>query len=181
MDKDYDYDEDIKIDIYNLHLAWSRHSEDVIKYGELWADQIALREHHDDKLLRLKDELKEEAARVGNDIRKNWKQHDLPKAPTDKFVESWVLLQESYREKLKEIYKTREELIELKTTENKLKMVYFDFCQNQKAALDNEVRLHISGYFSEPYVNDEDRGKINADNDLEEQHFGMQSRSRTKN
>ena len=144
-----DYIEDIKIDIYNLEKEWQSHPSKVVQYGDLWADQTKIKEIQQEKCDRLKEELKEERARLENHLRYKWKDYDFPKLPAAGSTESWCITQESYKAKQKELYEAKEVLIEESVKERKLKTAYYAFSINHKESLENETRLFLNGYFSE--------------------------------
>lgn len=148
------YKEDVKIDIYNLHEEWEKQPSLSEKYGDLYASAISDREHNELIVERKKDELKEEYARLDNEIRSNYKEYNFKAKPTDAGIKCWIIIQDSYKAKQKEIYDATKELIMKREQENKLKAVYYSF-QDRKSALEGCARLYLSGYYSGLKVDEE--------------------------
>lgn len=184
------YEEDVKIDKYNLDELWQEHPSKVWKYGKLWARQTAIMNKQQDKCDRLQDKLKEVYAKLENKLRFSWKEYGFLKPPAAGAVDSWCIVQDEYKEKQREIYENKNILVDERERDNKLKFAYYTVSSNQKTALENEVRLYLREYYSDlkeedhsSFQNKEYDGNRNNSNytrqsELPESNSGMKPRKK---
>lgn len=135
------YENDIKIDEFQLDREWIKQSTLFMKYAKEAADA-------DSKRKRAKEKLEVTRAEVDLDYRK-----DPPEGlkVTEKVIEGLVKTDERY-EKAFEEYQTAE-------YEYSILSAAVRAIEQKKSALENLVKLQLGGYFSEPKeeVNNEEK------------------------
>ena len=130
------YSEDLTIDKNNLDGEWLNQPKLVLKYGTALAQQERVVKKLEEKLKTLRSELINRATsepdkHLGKGIK-----------PTGATIEAYYRTHKEYKKQKKEVHD--EEL------ERDLIQVAYSAIQHRRGALDNLVRLHGQGYFSEP-------------------------------
>lgn len=132
------YKEDARIDITALELEWLEQAELAAKYGREWAlakKKVAILEQKE-KVLRSKL------------IRKAYEE------PTERLGQPKASAQtaEAYFRSHKKHIKLKQELIDAQYELDLIEVAKNEISFTRKAALENEVKLHIADWFAGPNV-----------------------------
>ncbi len=150
------YQEDLRINKYELEDLWEDHQDRFINWSDQYADAIEKRdlkkEQLDYETNIWKEKFEQVKADLDLDIRINWQdKYELPKAPTESMVSQVMLSQPEFKEVNRtmrdKIHELKLELIELDLKVNKLKGAKEAF-EHRKMAMDNLTRLMLGGYYS---------------------------------
>lgn len=128
--------EDRKIDIYNLHREAQLYPSLVGKWGERFAEAKDEKRRVDRKLELRKAEIEAE-------VRKNpqgygWEES---KSPTEKFINSAVILQDEYEEVFEETLQAQKNIDLLSSAVNEMAA--------KRSSIKYEVELFLAGYYSD--------------------------------
>ena len=134
MNKEINYEEDVKIDPDALDVEWLNQCSLMKKYGEHQADT---RKEMDDT----KEMLDVVKAKLDMRIRLEPEKYGVLKV-TESAIQSTILLQEEYREANEEFSNAK--------YENDVALAVVRAIEQKKTALENLVRLLQSSYFAGP-------------------------------
>jgi len=134
VDKELDYEKDVKIDPNSLERCLIDQAELNGKWTTAWA--IATKERD-----RAKEELEVIRSELSQKARGSWEILGFPKSPTDSMVKEWVPIQKEYREA--NFY-----LIEANFKVSVLSGARQAF-DHRARALSDLVKLYLSGYYAD--------------------------------
>jgi hypothetical protein len=137
-----DYQNDLIINENKLDEEWLRQPSMAMDYSAELAQAIYDRN-------RAKENLDVIEASLDRDARNDPPPAGLGK-PTETAIKSWIKLQDSYREALLAYHDCD---LRVNLTQGGANAIQ----QQKKAALENLVKLHLAGYFSEPSIGGEGR------------------------
>lgn len=129
------YREDIFIDKNQLDIEWEKQSSLFFKYAEEHTNALAKRD-------RLKNELEVVKAEVFADIKKNWKEYEFTKKPTDGEARNEVEINIDVQEINAELIEANKEVNILASAKAAL--------EHKKKALESLTSLWIQGWFADP-------------------------------
>jgi hypothetical protein len=130
-----DYKNDLEISFHDLEDHWKRQGTLYMKWGELHANSIRLRDRAKEKLEVLK-------AEKGAYIRDFWSEEDYSKPLTVDGVKDWVANNDEVKGAVSDL---------IKATENmNLMGVAKGAFEHKKKALEMLTQLYLIGYFSKP-------------------------------
>lgn len=131
---EFDYDQDLSIDLFNLEFEWAEHPRLTMKYSKESALANKRAKLADERVKTLRSQLVKEAnsnpSVMGKDVK--------PTAPN---VEAYYRDHPDYKE-------VKKACIEAEYYADLMTGVVFAF-QARKSALENEVKLHLQEYNSE--------------------------------
>jgi hypothetical protein len=150
-----DYQNDLLINEHKLDEEWITQPSKMMSYAAELAQAIFNRN-------RAKENLDVVEASLDSDARQEPTPAGLGKA-TETAIKNWIKLQETYREALEAYHDTDLEVNLLQGAVNAF--------NHRKAALENLVKLFLSGYWSEPGLGDDgkkirERGEERVRDDL---------------
>jgi len=137
VDKELDYEEDVKIDPNSLEKCLIDQADLYGKWTTAWA--IAVKERD-----RAKEELEVVRSELSRKARSDWEIFGFPKSPTDSMVNNWVPAQKDYRE-------INFYLIEATFKANVLAGAKQAF-EHRVRALSDLVKLYLSGYYADERI-----------------------------
>lgn len=144
MTEEFNYKEEVKIDLDNLHLEWNKQTHLYQKYSEEYARLVKVKKKTEERLDIVKAEL-------DKDIRRNPVKFGVllyedskgnTKPPTETMISNAILLQEKYQD-------ANNNVIEAEYEVNVMKGVVKSF-EQRKDGLTEEARLWGAGYYSTP-------------------------------
>jgi len=127
-----EYQDDLKINIRQLHREWKEQPAKFAKWGEKWADAVAERDRISRELELLNIEYDTEARQNADEI--------FPKKPTETAISNWI---DSHGD----IQDLKRDLIEANRIVNHYSIAKTAF-QHRTKALENEVKLYLADYYS---------------------------------
>jgi len=130
------YEQDLQIDPHGLEKEWMDQPRRMFLYAERLAE--AERERN-----RAKEHLDVTEAQLDKIARSDPAPADLPKS-TETAVRNWVIQHPDRAVAVEQLREAEYEMSLLRGAVNAM--------QARKSALENLVRLHLSKYYSEPYV-----------------------------
>jgi hypothetical protein len=138
--KDYDYDQDLFIDIDQLEVEWLNQPHRYMKYAKLCIDAEKERQEakqfFDLKKAILGETIREEFATISDDLKKQGIKI------TESFITSKILQHKEYQ-KAQDSYNKR-------CYEHDILKVAVESFQQRKGALENLVKLALAEWFSTP-------------------------------
>lgn len=140
MSANFDYTQAVKIDPYNLDKEWQDQADNVL----ICMQALARARREFDKA---KEAYELVVAEVDREIRET-----SDKKPSEKAIESMVLLDERVQEAQAALIETRYNINMLEAARAGL--------DNKRDALTNLVKLHGMGYYAEPQADIEARGSL---------------------
>lgn len=143
---DWDYKQDLEIDLNSLDLELINQPTLYAKYSNAWA--IAIREQ-----ARAKEKLNMVKADMDTKARKSWEILGFEKRPSEPQIATWIPNQEMYKS-------ANFEYIEATYRVNILETAKWAFEQRKKS-LEHLVSLYLSNYFIEPKISKEARDGMN--------------------
>jgi hypothetical protein len=149
------FKENLRVNRYELAELLESHTDRFMDCGEAWSEAIAERDElkveADVEKAMAKDEMEKTRAKLDLEFRRNWRNYDLKKAPTDKTVESLVMSSDILSEAKKKYYETLKKYgMMLSDAEYHINILKSgkEAYDHRKSALDNLTRLMVSGYYS---------------------------------
>lgn len=140
IDPELEMLQDLSVDRNRLHEEWEKYPQIFDKWGIRLADAIFDRDTAKDQLDLIKSEL-------DADIRQSPGEFGLDRV-TEGAVNAAITLELKYKKARKKLNTAQKDVNRLTTG---LRAI-----SSKKAALENEVRLYLGSYFSEPITNDND-------------------------
>ena len=135
------YRNDLSIDIGMLEVHWSEHSKTYMKWAEIYAEAVSIRD-------RKKEEFELESARLDKAIRTSPQiTYGLPEKTTEAMISATIKQQDSYK-------KLSQELIDENEVVNILAGAKTAF-EHRKKALEGLTQLFCASYFSKPAITQE--------------------------
>lgn len=155
----YDYEEDTKVDLYNLHLESQRQPDLYIKWAKRYAKAVAETKLHEDKLRIAKAEAKrdldETRAELDIDIRINFGEYGFSSKPTEAAILNTILIHSRY----KKVNKTGQEAVRkasldhIRAVEDEETLAGMKVAMSHKKnSIENEISLWLAGYYSDPKI-----------------------------
>ena len=129
--------EDKKIDIYNLHRENQINPSLVEKYGRMWAAARRRKKAADNNV-------KVVYARIEKEVRTSPEDHGIEGKPTEAAIKTAVLLSKDYQRAYGEYL--------LSCEQEDLMDVGKDTINDRRAALGEETKLFLSGYYADPVI-----------------------------
>jgi len=157
-------EEELKIDLYHLHLECQDYGNQYYKYSQAYAHALAnkLRKEEQLKLLKQETKTKLEQARASMDLEirgdsKTFMDKFGIKKLTESTISSMITDYPGYQELVKETNlaiqeKTEEYINAVEAFE--LALAAMVAIGSKKTNLENAVRLQLGGYYSEPQISD---------------------------
>jgi|GEM_PF-1045371 len=133
------YREDLSIDLGMLEVHWSEHSKTYMKWAELYAEAVSVRD-------RKKEELDLKSSELDKEIRTDPESFNIPKI-TEGAISATIKQQTSYQ-------KLSQELINENEIVNILAGAKTAF-EHRKKALEGLTQLFCASYFSKPAITQE--------------------------
>ena len=130
------FSDDLEIDKHGLDDELLDQARRYEKYSRIWGGLDA-------QFSAAEARVKYEKAKLAQEIRVNWKEY-FDHKPNNDMVKEFVDSDPS-------IYRLIEKMHDLKTELNAADAVKWSF-QQRKDMLENLVKLHLSGYWAEPYT-----------------------------
>lgn len=124
--------EDVKIDMYKLHIEWEKQPRLYAEWSEAHCDAIAQRDTH-----KIKCDIKH--GLLSTDIRNNYGKYGLDKKPTEGQVEALINANPEYQAMMNHMTELNRQVNLLQAGRTAL--------EHKKRALEGLERLHIAGYF----------------------------------
>lgn len=143
MEKGFDFEDDIQIDLDNLHKEWEMHAQTRYKYSSelAYLDKVVKQQK---KLIEVKKtKLKEAISRLIIQIK------GLDPKMTVQQVDATVAGHEQIKPEEQEYSEAQDKLIDLEYNLNMARNAVQAF-DDKKTALENEVKLWTKDYFSSP-------------------------------
>lgn len=131
--------EDIKIDMFKLHLEWERQAELYAKWASLHVEAINKRD-----VLKVKCDIKHSA--LGTDIRDNYTRYGLDKKPTESSVEALINMNPDYQKLMFDLVEANKQVNMLQAGRTAL--------EHKKRALEGLERLRLADYFGTTVASD---------------------------
>lgn len=152
------YKEDIKIDIYNLHLEVANQGRLYIDYAEQFSDAVAIMMKAQEKVSVVKTDGKrkidEKRAEVDADLRNSMLTLDGKKL-TETAIANMIISDEKFiiaqNQVNKEIHEATEIYIEAVKNKELLEGVKQAF-SHRKAMIEKECELWLAGYYADPKI-----------------------------
>jgi len=150
-----DFEQELNINIYKLHLEWQRQPQFYFDYAKKHAVSLANSKRIEEQLKILKAEakLEQDQARAIIDIEIRNSPAYRNKKPTETAINNMILNNEEYLA----VINTNNNLVKEKTIEHisaieetETLFAALNAIIHRKSALENEVKLYLGGYFSEP-------------------------------
>ena len=135
--EDTSISEDKKIDIYNLHRENQINPSLVEKYGRMWAAARRRKKAADNNV-------KVVYAKLEKEVRTSPEDHGIEGKPTEAAIKTAVLLSKDYQEAYEEYL--------LSCEQEDLMDVGKDTIDDRRAALGEETKLFLSGYYADPVI-----------------------------
>jgi len=157
--KETSYEEDVKIDLFNLHYEWEKQSGLYMKWARKYASAVKERILVEEKLKLIRTEnkrlLEEMRAEIDAEIRLDPGKYGFDKKPTETAIAGLVISHYKYKkvdaEGVEEVMKAVEEYAQAVEREEILKGATVAM-SHRKVSLENEVQLFLSGYYSDPKI-----------------------------
>lgn len=127
-------DDELEIDLGNLHEEWARQPKLYLQYADMMAEA---RKNLEDA--KREQELVE--AKLKNSIRINPSAYGLEKV-TEDAIKSAMIVSEKYQKAYKDVINARYEMDIVDAMLSSL--------DHKKKGLESAVQLHLAGYFAEP-------------------------------
>ena len=144
--EDTSISEDKKIDIYNLHRENQINPSLVEKYGRMWAAARRRKKAADNNVkvvyAKIEKEVRTSPEECGIELMSDSKGN--LKAPTEPAIKTAVLLSKDYQEAYEEYL--------LSCEQEDLMDVGKDTIDDRRAALGEETKLFLSGYYADPVI-----------------------------
>lgn len=141
---EFNFNEDLKINLDNLHQEWLKQPVLYMQYAE--AAALASRAKDETK-----NKLEVVRAKIDLEIRNDPNKFDLAKI-TETAINNVILLQSKYQEILEEYHQAKYEC--------DIMIAAIRAFDQRKSALENEVKLWAGAYFSDPKGDREDAEKL---------------------
>jgi len=136
-----DYKADLEIEFHNLEEHWKKQGSLYMKWGELHANSIRMRD-------RAKESLEVMKAEKAAYITEHWEVEGLAKAPTVDGVKNWVTNDSEVRGSGSDYIRATENMNVMGVSK-----VAFE---HKKKALEMLTQLYLIGYFSKPKLQETD-------------------------
>jgi len=133
----YDYEEDIKVDLNNLHLCLQKQALDADKWGKLWAQTGR-------KMRRAEERVKTIRSKWILELRLNFKEYGFSKEPTGPQTEAFYRTQDDY-------IKAKIDQIKLQSDRDDYKIAMDGF-RNMKGNMADAQRLYHDEYWTTPVL-----------------------------
>ena len=163
---DLSFEEKIDINIYMLHEELKQQPNLYYEYAKPYAISVANSKRKDEQVKLLKTEIKAELdfvkASMDQEIRSNPEKFGAKKH-TETAISSIIAASEDFKklnEKLgSKLQKKIKEHID-SVEEMEILFAAVNACIHRKSSLENEVKLLIGGFYSEPKIEKENKNKI---------------------
>jgi len=138
------YEDDLRIDKYNLDYEWERQAQLYMKWAEAHAQAVLERD-------RAKELLDLARAELDSQIRESPEKFGFDKKPTETAIANTILQQDRYREVYKNFVETTKNMNILAGAKEAM--------AHKKKALEGITQLMVSGYYAEPNIPKEAKEK----------------------
>lgn len=159
-----EYNNDLAINLFDLHNEWINHPDLCAKYTKLAAEAQSNYSRAKENFEIVKSQGKEELDRIKSeidiDVRNNPQNYKIPKDKKEEYklteliINSVVTISPKYQQALKDFYKKRKDahqkVIDTCLNRDILKGAADNFSYQRKAALENTVRLWEQEFYSVP-------------------------------
>lgn len=145
--KELDPSIDTKVDRFNLDTQSADFANLLYRYDEKWNHHFAQLKKYEAQIKNLEDELKNLRQTLSFKARKEWKELEFDKAPSDKLAESWVYSQPEYQQKFEELKEKRIAEADTSAKEALYKNFHFQLLEKGKA-IDLQFKMWGSQYFN---------------------------------
>jgi len=154
-----EYEDDLKLDIYNLHKEWQKQATLYGKWSKnaARASKVKFKADENLKAIRIetKRKLEEKRSEIDSEIRGNWEAFGFEKKPTENAITACIIQQEEYKEVylagVDEVKQGVDKLADAIEDEEYLKGTPIAM-SHKKAAIGGEVQLWLGEYYSDPNI-----------------------------
>jgi len=157
MSEEFDYGNDLKIDLNTLHLDNQTHAERFAKWGKLWAKAGR-------KMRRAEEKVKTIRSEWVLELKMNFKEYGFSKEPTGPQSEAFYRTQDNYKD-------AKKEQIELQSDRDDYFIAKEAF-KHRKESLRDEGMLYHDEYWSLTQLEPDASAKLRRDDHEKELEGG---------
>ena len=134
-----EYKTDLQTSLENLDRNWLEQPGLFMKWGERWANAVAVKD-------RAKENLEVLKAEIDSEIRKDWKGFGFDSKPTEAGISAAITIEPRFRAANAAHIDAMEEV--------NIMAVAKSAFEHRKKQLDNLTSLYLAGFFSKPKLQD---------------------------